>query len=274
MKWSRTAVVLIPLAVACAALLWALLQRGDREPTYEGRTLSQWLTTAIDLRYSDSDSGRAKALQATNAVHHIGTNGLPWLVKWLDCKIPKWRDKLFDRVPRQAYAQPRLARPLLGPDGTRLLLSLTGFDILREEAAPALPALTTLAGNWESEDKSKGVLLALSFLGNSGSTSLVAVVTNSSLPIRQRITAARVLALPSGRPRTNLTWAIPALARCCGENQISRPATDALAELANQSPGVIPKLLETCSSPDAITRQGATNALSLIAPQMLREDSH
>jgi len=272
-KQSRAVVLLIALAVVLAALLWALLQRGDHEPTYEGRTLSHWLITAIDYRYGDRDSDREKAIQATNAVHHIGTNALPWLVKWLDCEIPQWRDKLFDRLPRQAFAHPRLARPLIGPDGTRLLLGLTGFEILREEAAPALPALIALAGNWESHDRSGGVLMALAHLGNIGSTALVSVVTNSSIPTGQRITAARCLALPSGGPRTNLTWAIPALARCSGETQISKPVTETLAALAKQSPSVVPQLLEACSSTDTMTRQGATNALGLIAPQMLREDS-
>lgn len=79
--------------------------------------------------------------------------------------------------------------------------------------------------------------------------------------------------MPSGAPRTNLTWAIPALARCAGESQISKPVAESLAELAKQSPSVTPKLLEACSNTDAMTRQGATNALSLIAPQMLSEDS-
>ncbi len=269
-KWSRTVVLLIPLAVALAALLWALHQPRDQEPTYNGRTLSQWLTTAIDCRFTDA----AQARQATNAVHHIGTNALPRLIKWLDCEIPKWRDNLADRLPRQAFTHPRLARPLLGPDATRLWLGVTGFEILREEGAPALPALIALAGNWEAEDKSQGVLLALTHLGNSGSTCLVSIVTNTSVPTRQRIIAARCLALPSGGPRTNLTWAIPALARCSGETQIGKPVAETLAELAKQSPNVIPRLVEACSGGDAMTRQGATNALRLFAPQMLRGDSH
>lgn len=273
MKCSRTVVLLIPLAVALTALLWVLLHPPEHEPIYEGRTLSHWLKTALDCRFSDSDSDRAKATQATNAVHHIGTNALPWLVKWLDCEIPTWRDNLFERLPRQAFAHPRLARPLLGPEGTHLWLSITGFEILREEAAPALPALLALAGNWESKDRSGGVLIALTYLGNSGSTCLVSVVTNSSIPTRLRSTAARCLAMHSGEPRTNLTWAIPALARSAGETQISKAVAETLAELAKQSPSVTPKLLEACSSTDGMTRQGATNALSLIAPQMLREDS-
>ncbi len=273
MKWSRRVVLLIALAVVFAAILWALLQRRNHEPAYQGRTLSQWLTAAIDYRYSARDSDREKAVQATNAVHHIGTNALPWLLKWLDCEIPKWRGNLLERVPRQAYLHPRLARPLLGPEGTRLWLGITGFEILREEAAPALPALITLAGKWESDDRSDGVLIALAHLGSIGSTSLVSVVTNGSIPTRQRITAARCLAMPSGGPRTNLTWAITALARSSGESQMSKPVIDTLAELSKQTPDVIPGLLEACSSADPVTRHGATTALSVIAPQALREYS-
>lgn len=267
-KWSRTLLLLIPLAGACAALLWALLPPRDHEPTYQGRSLSHWLTTAIDCRFTDA----AKAREATNAVHHIGTNALPWLVKWLDSQIPKWRDNLMNRLPRQAYAHPRFARPVLGPAGTRLWLSVTGFEILGEEAAPAVPALLALAGNWEPNDRSQCVLLALSFLGNSGATALVSVVTNDTIPARPRIAAAKCLALPSGGPRTNLAWAIPALARCSGEAEISQPVAETLAALAKQSPSVIPELIQACSSTDAITRQGATNALRLISPRMFTQD--
>lgn len=262
---------LVALAIAVAAAIWALLPRGDREPTYEGKTLSYWLKTSIDCRYSGRYPDPQKAKQATNAVHHIGTNALPWLVKWLDCEVPKWRDKMLARMPRQALAYPSLARTLIGPDGTHLWLSITGFEILGEEAAPALPELIALGGNWQANDKSTGVLIALAHLGSIGSTSLVSVVTNSNIPTGQRVTAVRHLALPSGRPRTNLTWAVPALARCGGETQISTPVVETLAALAKQSPTVVTKLLEACSSPDALTREGATNALSLIAPDLLKK---
>ncbi len=264
MKWRRTAILVIGLAIALAALLWALLPRREAEPTYEGRTLSRWLITAIDCRYDYHEAAKAK--EATNAVHHIGTNALPWLVKSLDCEIPKWRDNLVDRLPRNTFAHPRLARPLLGQAGTRLWVGLTGFEILGEEAVPAIPALMALAGDWQSETKCMGVLLALSHLGDSGSTCLVSVVTNTSVPTRQRTTAAKLLALPFGAPRTNLTWAVPALARCSGDSQISTAANDALAELAKRSPEVVPKLIEACTSTDVMTREGATNALRLIAP--------
>jgi hypothetical protein len=263
---------LIALAVALAALVWALLQRRHDQPTYQGRTLRQWLITAMDYRYDEGGAARAKAVQATNAVHRIGTDALPWLVKGLDCEIPKWRDNLFDALPRQTFTHPRLARPLIGPEGTRFLLSVTGFEILGEEAAPAVPALMALAGDWQSKDRAGGVLIALTYLGNGGSTSLVWVVTNSTIPVRHRITAARSLTLRPSGPRTNLTWAIPALARCAGETEISNAVAETLAALAKQSPTVVPKLLEACSSDDATARQGATNALGLIAPELLKKD--
>lgn len=260
---------LVALAIAVAAAIWALLARGDREPTYEGRTLSYWLKASID--YSGGYPDPQKAMQATNAVRHIGTNALPWLVKWLGCKVPQWRNDLFAYVPRQAFDDPRLARKLIGPDGTHLWLSLTGFEILGEEAAPALPALIALAGNWEAETRSINILTALSHLGNIASTSLVSIVTNTSLPTPQRATAVRYLAVPSRWSTTNLTWAIPALARCVNE-PIDTPALETMATLASASPSVVSKLLEACCSTDAMTRQGATNALRFIAPAMVKEE--
>ena len=265
MKWSRRLLLLIFLAVGLAVLVWALLQPGNHEPTYEGKKLSHWLTAAIDHRFSD----RQGAIQATNAVHHIGTNALPFLLQWMEGEIPKWRENLVERLPRKMFWHPRIARPLLGRAGTRLWLALTGFEILGEEAAPAVPTLIAFAGTQEAETKSQVALLALSYLGNAGVTALICIATNNSIPAGQRNAAARCLSLPYVAAGTNLTWAVPALARCSSDSATTKAATEALDALAKQSPSVISNLLEACSSADPILREGATNALRVIAPQLI-----
>src|SRR5437016_49144 len=48
--------------------------RGEREPGYNGRTLSQWLFIRSVAASGDH--------QPTDAIHHIGTNALPWLLDY------------------------------------------------------------------------------------------------------------------------------------------------------------------------------------------------
>jgi hypothetical protein len=50
----------------------------NAEPTYKGRTLSQWLAA-----YDKADEGSAEEQQAVAAIHSMGTNAIPYLTRWI-----------------------------------------------------------------------------------------------------------------------------------------------------------------------------------------------
>src|SRR4051794_32060954 len=87
MKKRRIFVVIFGcLAVAALALaLWP----HEREPEYNGISLSTWLE-----RYK----ARNNTLETFAAIRRIGTNGLPFLLRWIQYESPGWRKSLYSAV--------------------------------------------------------------------------------------------------------------------------------------------------------------------------------
>ena len=88
MKPGRVILTLI-MVISMAAILSAILH--SSEPRYEGRTLSEWIEAEENIQFeSNGDSMDCemdpKWREATNAVYQIGTNAVPWLVKWGQCE--------------------------------------------------------------------------------------------------------------------------------------------------------------------------------------------
>jgi len=55
----------------------------EPEPMYKGRTLSAWLR-----RYSQTSDRPDDNAAAADAVRHIGTNAIPYLLQWMDWRAP------------------------------------------------------------------------------------------------------------------------------------------------------------------------------------------
>jgi hypothetical protein len=103
---TRRRVIIFSLAVLVTAVVIVYLCI-PKEPRYQGRTLSQWVNDGetafnVELRaklpiggYPTPPSanellaGNPKWQAATNAVQHIGTNAIPWLIKWSFAKDSK-----------------------------------------------------------------------------------------------------------------------------------------------------------------------------------------
>src|SRR5689334_16661721 len=71
--------VFVGLVLACvlAVVVWP----GEKEPVYEGRKLSAWV---LQLNNPLGEWGTAKEMsEASNAIRSLGTNAVPWLLKWV-----------------------------------------------------------------------------------------------------------------------------------------------------------------------------------------------
>src|ERR1043166_5371247 len=145
--------------------------KGYREPEYKGRKLSEWIQ---DYAFVMDDGHRE-----TEAIYHIGTNALPWLIKWTLYEEPTWKtctkrvlprslwDTLnsFDRMPSRAIAVRAFsalgdaARPAIGPlaaavDSSRRGLwakqaAVEALSRIGNEAIPAL--LRIISANQQQE---------------------------------------------------------------------------------------------------------------------------
>src|SRR5947209_6890640 len=94
--FKRQRILLSGLAIL---VLLGLLVSGafrSREPEYGGRKLSQWveefgcLTALEDPNQHEIEA--AKRDQA--AIQRIGTNGVPYLLRWFSYRTPSWKKRL------------------------------------------------------------------------------------------------------------------------------------------------------------------------------------
>ena len=124
-------VVLLLVGVALVACFLFALPSGEIEPTYEGRRLSDVLSEPPAL---DRGIALVQRERIAEGLLHMGTNALPYLVKWACTPTPKWRTTL---------AQFCQSHPRIFPDA--LTRRLTKSDNLAERAMITLADLGTNA---------------------------------------------------------------------------------------------------------------------------------
>ena len=97
------------LAASAVVLLGALVTAvlmPSREPAYDGRRLSDWVersaapSAAYAKRRDRVILDTSQAGFACAAIQSIGTNGLPYLLKWIRYEPPCWKRKLYGVVNR------------------------------------------------------------------------------------------------------------------------------------------------------------------------------
>jgi hypothetical protein len=142
----RRRLLRILLASVASITLAFFIWPREREPEYNGAALSTWLARCGSTNQSES-------LAAVAAIRHIGTNALPFLIRWIQYE-PGWKDSLGRKI---------LGWPVLGSrrDVQKLIWNMTqyraitavnGFRILGSEANPALTELQRLADNPKAPD--------------------------------------------------------------------------------------------------------------------------
>jgi len=135
-------------AVALIALNWP----GKPEPVYNGKTLSEWCELDHKAHWTlrhglIENQNEAAAKEAVNA---IGTNAIPFFLKWINEDEPAWRIKLAaatDKLPGAFGKNQTLKAIILGKGAFHVNFALIGFKLLGTNAAPAVPALNRMMAN-------------------------------------------------------------------------------------------------------------------------------
>jgi hypothetical protein len=234
MRWRR--LLIIPaVCIAVIAIVVALI---PREPKYDGRTLSEWLTIAAPGTNPDPESSRA-----IEAVHRIGTNGLPWLIKWMSYEPPRWKYRASATAAKlpQPIAD-RLENLIMGNEDSPNSWAEDGFEILGPEASAAVPDLLRMLSrdpDWFHMASTPG-LRALADIGRTGAPRAIDVMTNRANSVALRATAARCV----GYIDSKTNPAVPFLLQCLQERDVrlSEAAAESLAELHAAPDKVVPIL--------------------------------
>ncbi|MGZ4965104.1 MAG: HEAT repeat domain-containing protein, partial [Limisphaerales bacterium] len=257
------ACILIALVAVCFFCL------RDNEPSYNGRTLSEWLEIYeptyiyLDKVGRPPKTPEVVEAQAATSVRQIGTNAFPTLLEWNRAKEAVWRMDLFGLANRAPEAvRPKwLVRVLWsGTAERKKILSEAGFWLLQTNAAPVVFDELTRRFNGPDEDDAWVAGSALAKLGIGG---LKILVTNLSSTNQQR----REIAIQSiGQMKylgTNAATAIPNLVRnlYADDPRISSSAAETLGHLRMAPDNVVTPLMCAATNTDGETRLAAITAL-------------
>jgi hypothetical protein len=293
MRWRR---IVIGLAV-CAVLVVLVFALIPREPKYEGRTLSEWIRDSAPRRSPDPETTKA-----IEAVRHIGTNGLPWLVKWIGAKEPPdWQLNLTTASRLPGWVRLRLLPSLFGINsyyGHRRT-AFDGFLVLGPSASPAVPDLLKIISSSPNGSPASG---ALDSIGLAGVPAALNVLTNSANSFELRLASA--IWINHTDPKAENKTVIQVMAQCLRE-KISSPVAAAICAsrraepdlvvptlttwLTNSNPDIrwssahwlsqygqvatsaVPALVITLKDTDPVVRQAAEDALFEIDPAALEK---
>jgi hypothetical protein len=135
-------IVLIVAVCAAVAVIVALVWPGEKEPEYQGKKLSWWVMGVRDL--SEGPGERAERMKA---LHEIGTNAFPYLIK----SIRAASDAAPDNVDRAVSGIRKVSsRAWVSWIETRYRKNerckdaVCVFRILGARARPAIPELVAL----------------------------------------------------------------------------------------------------------------------------------
>jgi hypothetical protein len=140
---ARATVITALILVMLGALLWILLNPGEREPVYQGKTLTYWLSDFWPGRNPTPE----KVEQDKLAVRQIGANAIPTLLKWISARDGPIKQKVVTWISRHPWVPFRLESSV-----DKNMSALNGFMILgKSQAGSAVPALVEIvrSGNGE-----------------------------------------------------------------------------------------------------------------------------
>jgi len=282
------------------------------EPQYHGRTLSEWLAQNGTARLKSSSAGLSETQEASEAVRQIGTNALPFLVKWMSYEMPPWRRKLSAPLLRLKpnSRQNPLVLSLLGTKSEeRRWQALSAFEILGPKASPAVPDLERMLKSRKATPTWNLATMALGYIGKDGLPTLIVALADPSQTNRWRILGAigsvrnldsndqravavlikylndsdPLLATTAAQSLGSLALqpdlAVPALTKVFEDPKSRLRIVSALSlgKFGEQARPAAPALLNALKDPDRVVRAVALNTLKEIAPDLweqAREDMH
>ena len=201
----RRLIVLL-LAITVLAIGAWLMSSRQSEPSYGGRKLSEWL---VEYQPDGSEETRN---QAGDAIRHIGTNGIPYYLKWVQHEAPSWKIKMYLMIK----GIPWIGQHWRASDKNFICADVAPytFQILGSKAEGAIPELVRIMNNPRGlkSRPASSAAMALALIGEPAVPHFSALLTN---PVAySRAKAAIFLAGLGSKARP----AVPALVQALNDD--------------------------------------------------------
>src|SRR5579872_3147698 len=159
------------LVLILSGFAWLVLSR-PREPVYQGKPLSYWLSGFDDFCKADLPSGPPAPTytEAWEAIRQNGTNALPSLLRMLKKRKPDF----IDRIMAVAHKQHFIRIPYFSRGGRGQ--AVCGFKALGSGASNAVPLLITMFDRDPSASSQTAVPAILASIGPSAAQAIPALL--------------------------------------------------------------------------------------------------
>src|SRR5215471_6200396 len=222
---SRRLAIWVGLAAFFLGVVAYQLFRGPREPVYQGKALSEWLQTYNPA----SPSGRGSpAWKATDdALRHIGTNAVPFLLKSLRARDSNLKLTLVAWAQKQHVIKIHFV-----PAAARNIEASRAFIVLGNTAKDAIPDLIKAYEQTQSVEARSAIEDVFAWVGPDA---------RPALPLLLRASTNS-----NNRVRANALWA--------------------LGEIHDQPNSCVPALLQGLNDRDSWVQTCAAHALGMFGP--------
>jgi len=280
-----------------------VLSTAEREPEYRGKKLSEWVESGWSPGSYYFEMPDRLFEESRDAVRHIGTNALPYLLEWIRYEPPKWKNGVRGAV-NWMLEKANLSKKFRDRKEIRAGGTVAVFATLGPEVRAAIPELNRISRDFHGWEGPVRAVRALGYLGRDALPPLMNMITNPPVrPARLRLEAFRSIEALG----TNAVTAVPDLVKFLGDwdapvaaltgSILFRLRTDPglvvpayIDALSNdKSPDVrlraaygivnygtnarpaVPALVKMLNDTNSAVREAAANALKRIDPEALEK---
>lgn len=171
----RRIIILLILPVMLLGVLLALHFWPSSEPSYNGKTLSEWVH---EYEAYHQVPGAPQRQIAVDAIRHIGTNAIPFLLAWIQYEEPAWVSELPEALQSHSMDNDGIAA---------FYAAQRVFDILGPQAKSAIPELSDIVTNSTDPNIVVGAAVAMTSIGPDALPAYLDAITNQQGRLRQEL---------------------------------------------------------------------------------------
>lgn len=283
---------------------------GEREPEYNGKRLSEWVqpyTWNYDDVEDDNPVIERKRTVADEALQHMGTNALHWLVRWVAYERPAWKSRIGRivwKIPAKPIRYWYIRDDQLRSDARDTLVALG------TNAVAVVPELARIVRTSRNADAQDAAMWVLGQMGKNGFPPLLAALDDKKTSLRAAACIVELsksgvdvgsaipglLLMDRGTDEqvrrswgygsvyhdssyyalpellgANRPFLIPALTSCLHhtDSDVRVEAAKALGSLHDKARPAVPALKEALDDRVVAVQEAALDAFEKIAPEVL-----